>query len=142
MPSASKSRNSLSKTLNAVIDRLPEDSAEPFRRLLETPVLDAGDLWMMVREHLVVLREADADEEMLDGKLGVALAEASEALLNRFPDEDSEDAKLLIQAAVRYFVLNEDAEGDLDSLVGFDDDAMVFNAVVEELGHEDLVVDL
>jgi hypothetical protein len=43
---------------------------------------------------------------------------------------------------VRYFVLNEDAEGDMDSLVGFDDDALVFNAVVEELGHADLVVDL
>ena len=142
MPSASKSQAPFSKTVNAVIERLPEDSAEPFRRLLETPVLDAGDLWMMVREHLVVLREAVEDEELLDGKLGVELAEASEALLNRFPDEESEDSRLLIQAAVRYFVLNEDAEGDMDSLVGFDDDALVFNAVVEELGHADLVVDL
>jgi hypothetical protein len=28
----------------------------------------------------------------------------------------------------------------MDSLVGFDDDAQVFNLVVEELGHGDLVV--
>lgn len=142
MSSASKHETPLSDAINAVIERIPEDSTEAFRRLLETPMLDAGDLWMMVRGHLVALREAEAAEELMDGKLGKELAVASEALLNRFPDEESEDGKLLIQAAVRYYVLNEDAEGDMDSLVGFDDDALVFNAVVEHLGHGDLAVDI
>ncbi len=131
-----------SEQIRGVIERLPQDSAEFFERLLSEPTLDAGDLWMMVRSHLVALREAEAAEEMMDSRLGKELAEASEQLLHRFADETNEDARLLIQAAVRYFVLNEDAEGDMDSLVGFDDDAEVFNVVVEELGHGDLAVSI
>jgi len=140
MPSSSHQDTAHSEQVRGVIENLPKDSADFFQRLLAEPTLDAGDLWMMVRGHLVALREAEEAEELLDGRLGKALAEASEQLLYRFSDEDSEDARLLIQAAIRYFVLNEDAEGDMDSLVGFDDDAQVFNVVVETLGHEDLAV--
>jgi len=140
MPRTSHSEITHSARIQGVIERLPQDSADFFQRLLAEPTLDAGDLWMMVRGHLVALREAEAAEEVMDGRLGKELAEASEQLLYRFPDEDSEDGQLLIQAAIRYFVLNEDAEGDMDSLVGFDDDAQVFNVVVEELGHGDLSV--
>ena len=43
-----------------------------------------------------------------------------------------------VQAAVSYFIDCDDAEHDMDSLSGFDDDIGVFNAVCDHLGHSDL----
>ena len=40
----------------------------------------------------------------------------------------------LVQAAVRYFVTEEDAEADRESLIGFEDDRLVAATVAEELG--------
>jgi uncharacterized membrane protein YkvA (DUF1232 family) len=38
-----------------------------------------------------------------------------------------------VQAAVLYFVTDEDAEGDTSSLIGFDDDRWVVRRVLSEL---------
>jgi hypothetical protein len=40
----------------------------------------------------------------------------------------------VVQAAVLYFALEEDVEGDTDSLIGLDDDRLVVRAVCQELG--------
>jgi hypothetical protein len=43
----------------------------------------------------------------------------------------------MVQAAVRYFLIEDDADGDLDSILGLDDDADVMNAVLRHLGYDD-----
>ncbi|MDH4148313.1 MAG: hypothetical protein OEY23_24415, partial [Acidimicrobiia bacterium] len=48
--------------------------------------------------------------------------------------------RALLRGAVEYFVLDDDEQSDLDDVVGFDDDARVFNAVAAALGRDDLVV--
>jgi hypothetical protein len=59
-------------------------------------------------------------------------------LLNALPADPSERQHRLTQLAIHYFVLEEDAEDDNDSLIGFDDDLQVAIAVIEELGLHDL----
>ncbi|MGD8511599.1 MAG: hypothetical protein PVI12_00780 [Gammaproteobacteria bacterium] len=52
--------------------------------------------------------------------------------LNDGPDAGEEHHRL-VQAAVLYFVTDEDAEGDTSSLIGFDDDRRVVRRVLGEL---------
>ena len=59
-------------------------------------------------------------------------------LLRDCSDEDLSHA----QAATYYFVESDDAEPDLSSARGFEDDACVFNAVCRHLGLPELQVDL
>jgi len=58
-------------------------------------------------------------------------------LLAALPEEPDEEQHRLVQLAINYFVLAEDAEDDNHSLIGFDDDLQVVVAVIEELkfGH-------
>jgi uncharacterized membrane protein YkvA (DUF1232 family) len=46
----------------------------------------------------------------------------------------AEDRRQVVQAAVLYFALEDDVEGDTISLIGLDDDNLVVAAVCEELG--------
>ncbi|MBJ95981.1 MAG: hypothetical protein CMP23_16075 [Rickettsiales bacterium] len=48
----------------------------------------------------------------------------------------------LLQAAVFYFVEDDDGDADFDSEDGFDDDIEVFNAVAERFGRGELAIDL
>ena len=60
-------------------------------------------------------------------------------LLDALPADPPERQHRLTQLAIRYFVLEEDAEDDNDSLIGFDDDLQVAITVIEELGLHDLL---
>jgi uncharacterized membrane protein YkvA (DUF1232 family) len=74
--------------------------------------------------------------------LGFALADASMKLLTTLKDDTPEERRAAIQAAVRYFVIEDDADSDLDSILGLDDDAEVLNAVLKHLGHDDWLVEV
>jgi uncharacterized membrane protein YkvA (DUF1232 family) len=76
----------------------------------------------------------------VDATTANALADVSIQLLGLITDETPESDRRLIQAAIRYFVLEEDAVGDLVSQAGFDDDRTVMNAVLRALGLEHLVI--
>lgn len=65
------------------------------------------------------------------------------ALLNSLNHRDTPDtARNAVYAAARYFALHDDGNPDLDSVVGFHDDAEVLNAVARYLGRQDLVIEL
>lgn len=53
-----------------------------------------------------------------------------------FPDED----RMVISAAVRYFLDCEDEHQDFSDRFGFDDDLAVLNAALLAIGREDLLV--
>ncbi len=44
------------------------------------------------------------------------------------------EQRSLIRGAVEYFLLADDASGDLDDVFGFDDDARVLNSMLERIG--------
>ena len=60
-------------------------------------------------------------------------------LLEALPAGLSQEQHRLTQLAINYFVLEEDAEDDNYSLIGFDDDLQVVVAVIEELGFNHLL---
>ena len=83
---------------------------------------------------------ARQENELLDASLGEALDGTCRALLDLVDAGAEEPTLRLVQATVRYFVAEDDAEPDRDSMWGLDDDAAVCNAIVRHLGREDLVV--
>lgn len=101
----------------------------------------------VLREELAAYAERIAartpDNEMLDATVGQGLTRSCEALLAIAGADGADEAtQRLVQAAVRYFVDEEDVEPDRDTMWGLDDDAAVCNAVARHLGREDLVVEV
>lgn len=114
---------------------LPPETREVYTAYLTRPVLTRELLIAKVRGYIQTISDV-ARERKLDigtaGELGAGLLR----LLR-----DCEDAQLRhAQAAVLYFMESDDAEPDLTSASGFDDDAEVFNAVCRHLGFPDYSV--
>lgn len=122
------------------IPGIPREAAAMFARLCSEPSVSVEVLRSELREHLVRISGALAANEFLDGALATAIAKAAEGLLDESVGRDSHD-RALVQAAVRYFVLDDDADHDLESVCGLDDDAAVCNAVARALGRADLAVE-
>jgi len=80
-------------------------------------------------------KERSAELEFADKPLAQKLYRAACEGLGR----GCSDARLL-QAAILYLVEHDDEEHDLESPLGMEDDAEVWNAVCDELGWADLRV--
>lgn len=81
------------------------------------------------------------DGAVFNYDLARAIGAGCHELLERF-EQLPEDQRRAVQAAVVYFIEQDDDHGDLDSVLGFDDDAELFNDVAASLGRYDLVVSL
>jgi len=117
----------------------PEEQ-DQFRRLcLPTTAEELAALPELVELHLTQLEaEAgpNADLEMAQaiGRTLITLLGAS------LPLDDSQRA--LVRGAVEYFLMVDDASGDLDDVLGFDDDARVVNSVLDRIGQPELKIEL
>ena len=84
---------------------------------------------------MATLQARAAREEFLD----LETAERTAAACNQADDlaesVGTDEARTLARAAAAYFVLEDDAEAD-DSVIGFDDDLRVAEAVVAVLREE------
>ena len=110
--------------------------------LLAEPGASHEDLLDTVADYLDEISSAAARDGFVDTELGAAIAEVCLELLADLGGGASDRESRLVQVAVRYFVVEDDAEGDLTSVVGFDDDARVVNAVLRLLGREDLLIEV
>jgi len=119
---------------------LPDKAKAHFQRLALEPATVTTDLEARVRAYLDELRSVAATTEFVDLELAHSLTEACLRLLERF-EELAPERRAMAQAAVQYFVLQDDAEDDL-SVIGLDDDVAVFNAVARHLGFSDLAVEV
>ena len=128
-------------SLSELLERVAPDARQSVARLADEPLRTAAALVAEVRDYVRVVEAAAAKDAFIDAKVAAALAGASVELATRCEAGAAED-RLLAQVAIRYFILEDDAEGDLSSVVGFDDDAEVMNAVVELLGMDDLRIDI
>ena len=57
-------------------------------------------------------------------------------------EKEGDHRNRLIQAACYYFVENDDEDGDLQSVYGFDDDAELLNVILEHLDRPDLAIQI
>lgn len=104
------------------------------------PLRTAESLRLEVLAYDRLIAETAESNPVVDVQTASALTTGCVALLDWLADHDQPLNHLLVQVACRYYVLEEDAEGDLDSSIGFDDDAEVFNAVCVYLGLDELVI--
>ncbi len=120
---------------------LPPEADAVFRRLLEEPDRSLDEICAELDAYIARVRVAAEHDEQVELGLAEALHTRSRSFIKR-AEGSTPAQRRVIQAAVRYFILDEDASGDLESPVGFDDDVGVMNAVARWLGHADLVIDL
>lgn len=119
----------------------PEEQ-QRFRKLcLDTSPEELTQLPEVVEMHLEQIRDnqgANTDVETAE-----AIGSALLGLLAHTPAVDfTAEARSLIRGAVEYFLLADDAAGDLDEVLGFDDDARVVNSMLQRIGHTDHLIEL
>jgi hypothetical protein len=121
---------------------LPESIGALFEPLVG-PLDGVGlsQLRAQIRQHHEEFHEAARDNGLLPLDIASELAKGLEQLLDRFHELDDRE-QTLVAGAARYFVSDSDARPDLESVLGLDDDLIVFNWVVAEIGHPELKIDL
>ncbi len=123
----------------ATIPGIPHESQALFDRLHDAPLAPPAELRAELRAYVARLGSATTANDLLDATLADAITRCCEGLLDMLDEDESEATRRLVQAAVRYFVIEEDVEPDRESLWGLDDDAVVCGAVASHLGREDLM---
>ena len=120
---------------------IPSDAHALMTRLLAEDPLPPDQLRQNLRTHLASVEEAATLNPHLEPALARWLVQVCDALLDEAASQGTEGARRLVQAAVRYFIEDDDGEHDLTSVVGLIDDAEICNAVARALGRGDLVTD-
>jgi hypothetical protein len=115
---------------------LPLETLATYEGYLRQAHLTRELLIAKVRRYLDTLCEAREDEQRLDVETSSDLGRGLLRLLRECADQHLPQA----QAAALYFVESQDAEPDLASATGFDDDARVFNCVCRHVGLPELQV--
>ena len=125
-----------------LLSAVPADARALVADLLAEPSIGHDDLLDAVADYLDEISLAAARDGFVDAKLGETVAEVCLELLADLGSGTSDKDNRLVQVAVRYFVVEDDADGDLTSVVGFDDDARVLNAILRLLGREELLIEV
>lgn len=115
----------------------PEAYAQFGRLCLPTSALELKEVAGVVEHHAEYIHEAASnrtDLEMADRISAVF------AVLFENSESYSDEHRALIRGAAEYFVLVDDADGDLDDPLGFDDDARILNTVLGRLGKDELKI--
>jgi hypothetical protein len=123
----------------ATIPGIPHESQALFDRLHDAEPASLAELRTELRAYVGRIGSAVAANEMLDATLCEAIGRCCEGLLDMLEKDADEATHRLVQAAVRYFVIEEDIEPDRETLWGLDDDAVVCGAVASHLGRDDLM---
>lgn len=128
----------------------PEQLLEALSEALRRPVSDFYNLPLASKRDLIALINDYADEIArvanrrgdLDINLADCVARCCLTLLNEQWDGEGDHRKRLIQLACYYYVENDDEDGDLQSVYGFDDDAELLNVILEHPDRADLVIQI
>ena len=120
------------------LDSLPSETKEIFQRFLRRPLATRGMLTRMTQEYLKVVGRVLTEKESHPWNTA---RRVGDGLLSLLRDCSAEELPY-VQAATLYFASSEDAQPDVESEDGFDDDAEVFNAVCQMLERSDLIVPL
>lgn len=119
-----------------LLNRLSPKPASIIAHLLEYPVVDSPQtLIELLDRYQDRLAQALSSNEFLDLQTAQAIDVCLRDLLERWNQFPSQQ-QILIGAATRYFVEEEDAESDTRSILGLDDDLEVVNAVLTLINQE------
>ncbi len=122
---------------------IPHAAQSLWDELMSQPLLAVHELYQQLSAYEAELndrrRQRDPD---VDATLARELVVACRQLLDSLDGQTPDDTRHMVQAAVRYFIIEDDAEADLTSILGLDDDAEVVNAVLTRLGMVSYLVEL
>ena len=125
-----------------LVQSLPSLLLPDLERLYSLPLATVDVLRAEVQEHLRQARQAARQSELVDLELAEAIATSCLGLIDSLEVNHDDGRQSLIQLACRYFVLTDDQDHDFDSMLGFDDDAQVLNAVARRIDRCDLCVEV
>lgn len=113
--------------------------AELDQRKVPTSIDDLRQLQPRLDEHLAKVQAAEYEfvQVELAERLAANLAKAIEEA-----ESLDDDGRATLGAAVAYFVSSKDAESDLRSPIGLEDDAFVVNEAFALIGRSDLDIDV
>ena len=117
---------------------IPAEAEPLFRQLLDDEPVDHATLTSLLTEHVADISAQSGSDEPPNLKKALQLAAACRGLLDEAQRREGPDARRLVQAAVNYFIRNDDGDPDLTSAHGLDDDEAVCRAVARHLGRNDL----
>lgn len=113
-------------------------NAELDTRSRPVTIEELGGLRQALADHLKVVEARAAEREHVELDLAGDLVASFTTLID---DGDLDDAQRAVLAgAIDYFLEARDAEDDLTSPIGFEDDAFIANTAFERLGRADLNV--
>lgn len=124
---------------------LPEVALESWATTLRPPArtalrrferraqeVSSAELLAAIAAHLDSVQEAQRSNEFIDLDKARSLAQAAQQLTGRLETLPPQ-RRIVAAAAILYFVTSDDAEDDLGSSVGFDDDAEVLQSALRFL---------
>lgn len=120
-----------------------DTSRAMLKQLLEEDLIPVEALPHIVESYRRVIHDAHRRNGRANVRVGDQIADALQALLRSVTPKTGDKNLRLIQAAVRYFVIQDNASEvghDLQTERGLDDDARVVNAVLRFLGRDDLMI--
>lgn len=127
-------------SISRVIVEFPEAVANVFKRLMRAPRRSRQEMRRRVSSYIVGIEARAREVDYIDVELAQSIANGCHRLIDTLDADSTEEHRCLVQAAVLYFVTEEDAEGDTTSLIGFDDDRLVVDVVGQELGQNGLAM--
>ncbi len=115
---------------------LPEEAKHHYLEFLSQPLSTRESLKEKVEEQLELVQHHSQQHRLMDVATADCVGHGLLDLIKGAPDE------LLphVQAAISYFASEIDVTSDFEPVIGFDDDARVFNAVCSHLDRQDLIV--
>lgn len=122
-------------------DGIPAQAAASFLRLMQFPLEEQREMMAAVDRHVAGLSGKGVGPGVVDFSTAQRVARSLKSLLSYNLHSTEELHQRWIQAATRYFFLEDDGAPDTRSVIGFDDDAEVLNAVAEALDRADLLVE-
>jgi len=94
----------------------------------DEPYAEPGELAAEIDAYLRRLESAALRHELIDLGTAKLVARLCLTLLQQFGISPVDDHRRIVQTANRYFLLDDDAEGDVESIIAFDDDVQVVQA--------------
>ena len=134
----------MSDAAAALREKLPEELFHLVGPLFQTRPYRIEKLRKSVSAYSKELEEAHESGHYpeMDIELGRACGEACITLLDAVGANPDRERHMLAHIASRYFITSDDDEDDKESLVGFDDDALIINACARLMGVDAAVIPL
>lgn len=127
--------------IDDVLHDIPVEYRERFEGLLGHTTVPAASLHAEVVAYLETVRRVGPYVAFIDVAEAERLGRTALELIALLQPGQPPAVHVLVQAATRYFVL-EDEDEEVTGVLGFDDDIQVVNAVSRALGRADLVMPL